>query len=57
MIKSDMTGAELDDLLGAFANIQTPANNGMVLYILKGELAATTPENLFDIVIPEGGGG
>lgn len=52
-----MTGAELDKLLGAFANVQTPGNNGMVLYIYQGELAVTAPENLFDFVVPEGGGG
>ena len=56
MIRCDMTGAELDRVLGELANVQTKYNNGLVLYILQGEIAVTAPENLFDVVVPEGGG-
>lgn len=48
-IQTDMSGKEIDRVLKAFHDAENEDNNGLILYILRGELAFDTEENLFTI--------
>lgn len=49
-IKTQMSGKEIDRSLKEINECQTADNNGLVLYIRDGKIAADAYENLFDIV-------
>jgi len=48
-IKTMMSGAEIDRNLKAILDAQNQENNGLVIYIRKGELAFEDGEVLFDV--------
>jgi hypothetical protein len=48
-IQTDMSGKEIDRVLKAFHDAENAENNGLILYIRRGELAFDTEENLFTI--------
>lgn len=49
-ISTKMSCAELDKALKAFLDILTEENNGKVVYIRNGALAAEDGNALFDVV-------
>ena len=48
-IKTDMSGQEIDRVLKALHDAENADNNGMILYIRRGEIAFDTEENLFTV--------
>ena len=48
-IQTDMSGKEIDRVLKAFHDAENPDNEGLILYIRRGEIAFDTYENLFTI--------
>lgn len=48
-IQTDMSGKEIDRVLKAFHDAESPDNEGLILYIRHGEIAFDTEENLFTI--------
>ena len=48
-IQADMSGKEIDRVLKAIYDAETPDNDGLILYIRRGEIAFDTEENLFTI--------
>lgn len=48
-IQTDMSGKEIDRVLKAFHDAENEDNNGLILYIRRGEIAFDTEENLFTI--------
>ena len=48
-IQTEMSGKEIDRVLKAFHDAENADNNGMILYIRRGEIAFDTYENLFTI--------
>lgn len=48
-IQTDMSGKEIDRVLKAFHDAENADNNGLILYIRRGEIAFDTEENLFTI--------
>lgn len=48
-IQVPQLGTELDMTLKAFADAENTDNNGLILYIRRGEIAFDTYENLFTI--------
>lgn len=48
-IKTDMSGKEIDRVLKAFHDAENEDNNGLILYIRRGEIAFDTEENLFTV--------
>lgn len=48
-IQTDMSGKEIDRVLKAFHDAENEDNNGLILYIRRGELAFDTEENLFTV--------
>ena len=48
-IQADMSGKEIDRALKAIHDAENPDNEGLILYIFRGELAFDTEENLFTI--------
>ena len=48
-IQTEMSGKEIDRVLKAFHDAENEDNNGLILYIRRGELAFDTEENLFTI--------
>ena len=49
MAQTTMSGAELDRVLGQFADAENAANNGLILYIRNGDIAFATEEALFSV--------
>ena len=50
MITTEMSGQEIDRVLKAIYEAENTKNNGLILYIRRGEIAFETEENLFDVV-------
>ena len=48
-IQTEMSGKEIDRVLKALHDAENADNNGLILYIRRGELAFDTYENLFTI--------
>lgn len=48
-IETDMSGKEIDRVLKALYDAENADNNGLILYIRRGELAFDTEENLFTV--------
>ena len=50
-IKAPQTGRQLDADLAAIAKVleDAPDQDGMILYIFRGEIAYDTESNLFDV--------
>ena len=48
-IQTDMSGKEIDRVLKAIHDAENADNNGLILYIRRGEIAFDTEENLFTI--------
>ncbi len=48
-IQTEMNGKEIDRVLKAFHDAENTDNNGLILYIRRGEIAFDTEENLFTI--------
>ena len=48
-IQTDMSGKEIDRVLKAIHDAENENNNGLILYIRRGEIAFDTEENLFTI--------
>ena len=48
-IQTDMSGKEIDRVLKAIHDAESPDNEGLILYIRRGEIAFDTYENLFTI--------
>ena len=48
-IQTEMSGKEIDRVLKALHDAENTKNNGLILYIRRGELAFDTEENLFTI--------
>lgn len=48
-IRTEMSGNEIDRALKALHDAENEDNNGLILYIRRGELAFDTEENLFTI--------
>ena len=48
-IQTDMSGKEIDRVLKAIYDAENTENNGLILYIRRGEIAFDTEENLFTI--------
>lgn len=48
-IQTDMSGKEIDRVLKAIHDAENEDNNGLILYIRRGEIAFDTEENLFTI--------
>ena len=48
-IQTDMSGKEIDRMLKAIHDAENPDNEGLILYIRRGEIAFDTEENLFTI--------
>ena len=48
-IQTDMSGKEIDRVLKAIHDAENTDNNGLILYIRRGEIAFDTEENLFTI--------
>ena len=49
-IQTDMSGKEIDRVLKAFHDAENADNNGLILYIRRGEIAFDTEENLFTVM-------
>ena len=49
-IQTDMSGKEIDRVLKALHDAENADNNGLILYIRRGEIAFDTEENLFTVV-------
>ena len=49
-IETEMSGKEISRVLKAICDAENPDNNGLILYIRRGELAFDTEENLFTVV-------
>lgn len=49
-IQTDMSGKEIDRVLKAIHDAENTENNGLILYIRRGEIAFDTEENLFTVV-------
>ena len=48
-IQTNMSGKEIDRVLKAIHDAENEDNNGLILYIRRGEIAFDTEENLFTI--------
>ena len=48
-IQTDMSGKDIDWVLKAIHDAENAENNGLILYIRRGEIAFDTEENLFTI--------
>jgi hypothetical protein len=48
-IQTDMSGKEIDRVLKALHDAMNADNNGLILYIRRGEIDFDTEENLFTI--------
>lgn len=48
-IPTEMSGKEIDRVLKALHDAENEDNNGLILYIRRGELAFDTEENLFTV--------
>ena len=48
-IQTDMSGKEIDRVLKAIHDAENEDNNGLILYIRRGEIAFDTEENLFTV--------
>ena len=48
-IQTEMSGKEIDRVLKALHDAENADNNGLILYIRRGEIAFDTEENLFTI--------
>lgn len=48
-IQTNMSGKEIDRVLKALHDAMNADNNGLILYIRRGEIAFDTEENLFTI--------
>ena len=48
-IQTEMSGKEIDRVLKALRDAENADNNGLILYIRRGELAFDTEENLFTV--------
>ena len=48
-IQTDMNGKEINRVLKAIYDAENPDNEGLILYIRRGEIAFDTEENLFTI--------
>lgn len=48
-IQTDMSGKEIDRVLKALHDAENADNNGLILYIRRGEIAFDTEENLFTV--------
>ena len=48
-IQTDMSGKEIDRVLKALHDAENADNDGLILYIRRGEIAFDTEENLFTI--------
>ena len=48
-IQTDMSGKEIDRVLKAIHDAMNADNNGLILYIRRGEIDFDTEENLFTI--------
>ena len=48
-IQTDMSGKEIDRVLKAICDAENVENNGLILYVRRGEIAFDTEENLFTI--------
>ena len=48
-IQTEMSGKEIDRVLKELYDAENADNNGLILYIRRGELAFDTEENLFTI--------
>ena len=48
-IKTMMSGKEIDRVLKAINDAENADNNGLILYIRRGEIAFDTEENLFTV--------
>lgn len=49
-IQTEMSGKEIDRVLKAFHDAENSDNNGLILYVRRGEIAFDTEENLFTVV-------
>lgn len=49
-IQTDMSGKEISRVLKAFFDAENVENEGLILYIRRGQLAFDTEENLFTVV-------
>ena len=49
-IQTEMSGKEIDRVLKAFHDAENSVNNGLILYVRRGEIAFDTEENLFTVV-------
>ena len=49
-IQTEMSGKEIDRVLKAFHDAENSYNNGLILYVRRGEIAFDTEENLFTVV-------
>lgn len=48
-IQTEMSGKEIDRVLKALHDAENPDNEGLILYIRRGEIAFDTEENLFTV--------
>ena len=48
-IQTDMSGKEIDRVLKAINDAENADNNGLIIYIRRGEFAFDTYENLFTV--------
>ena len=48
-IQTDMSGKEIDRVLKALHDAENADNNGLILYIRRGEISFDTEENLFTV--------
>jgi hypothetical protein len=48
-IQTEMSGKEIDRVLKAIHDAENAENNGLILYIRRGEIAFDTEENLFTV--------
>ena len=48
-INTQMSGKEIDRVLKAINDAENTDNNGLIIYIRRGELAFDTYENLFTV--------
>ena len=48
-IETEMSGREIDRVLKALHDAENAENNGLILYIRRGEIAFDTEENLFTV--------
>lgn len=49
-ISTQMNGKEIDRVLKAISDVQSDSNDGLILYIRRGEIALDTKENLFTVM-------